>query len=335
MKSAAVAATAALALGFFAACAPRGVRGGSSTQLEIPRALDSAPSATANTARSPTAIPPATLAVIQPATPLRGANGLACFDRHVAVAEALGDRVVQLSADGSLAAAYLAVRPARARRSGVRRCGRAVRHGGRVGRSVASWPGRKLEHDRARARRRETASRAIAAVGSSSAPACSATHCSRSIPTGDAPPRKIAHDLGCPNAMVADDAGARGPAPASAGKVVRVRIADGASTVLADGLRAPSAVKRAPDGALVVLESATGAIRALGDGSNGPAPAWSSRTSHLVSTASRRAAIRRWSRTSSRERSSLSSHGLRAPGFSIRLVSRAHVVSRKPARICW
>jgi sugar lactone lactonase YvrE len=47
------------------------------------------------------------------------------------------------------------------------------------------------------------------------------------------------------------------------GSVVRVGIADGTKASVATGLRAPAAVKLAPDGTLVVLESGTGAIRAL------------------------------------------------------------------------
>lgn len=261
MKRAAVAAAAALALGCLAACAPSGVRAGSA--LEIPRALDAAPPTT-RAAFTPTALPPATLAVVQPATPLRGANGLSCYDRHVVVAEALGDRVLQLSADGSMQPLILPpglrgptdllYDDAGALFVTASAAGEVWRRG-----PEGNWSAIARGLSGVSGIARERGGRLF--VGT-----CQLGEALFELdPTGATPPRKIAHDLGCPKAMVADDVGGLVVPLATAGKVVRVRIADGAATVLADHLRAPSVVARTPDGALVVLESGTGAIRALGD----------------------------------------------------------------------
>jgi sugar lactone lactonase YvrE len=266
----AVDATAALAFGLLAACAAPAVRGvAASPQAEIAQALGAVPPA--KTALLPSAVSPLTLTVLNAATPLRGANGLACFDQHVFVAEALGDRVLRLSADGSVeplsmppglrgpddlvfddggALFVTAAASGEVWRRGPEGSWRAVARGLPGANGIARDRGGRLF------------------VGT-----CALGDALYEIdPTGSAPPRKIAHDLGCPNAMVADDAGALVVPLLAAGKVVRIRVADGASTVLADGLRAPSAVKHAPDGSLVVLESATGVVRALADGAGGHGP---------------------------------------------------------------
>jgi sugar lactone lactonase YvrE len=89
---------------------------------------------------------------------------------------------------------------------------------------------------------------------------------------GSGTPRVIARNLGGPNAMsVAADGQLIVPL-LTRGEVVRVDPTTGRSTVVVSGLRAPTAVKLAPDGAAVILDGATGEIRLLPaplDGSSG------------------------------------------------------------------
>jgi len=265
VRRGAVAVAAALALGSVAACAPQVRRDG--TADEVARAFDQR--ATAVSATAATALPPAQLSLVHAPTPLRGANGLACFDRHLVVAEALGDRLLRVSADGSLEPLALpsglqgpddlVFDDAGALFVTAAASGEVWRRG-----PEGSW---------------STVARGLRGVNAIARAPSGRLFVSTCVlgdglyevdPAGSAPPREIARDLGCPNAMVADDDGTLVVPLLTAGKVVRVAGADGSSTVLADGLRAPSAVKRAPDGSLVVLEAASGVIRALGGATPGP-----------------------------------------------------------------
>lgn len=263
MRSGAVAALSALALGLFGACASRPpVR--NDTAAEFARAVRDAPEeGVANGA--PSALPPATLEVVQPATALRGANGLACIERRVAVAETLGNRMVLLSADGGLEpvelpsglagpddllidtdGALLVAAPA---------AGEVWRRAPRGGWSklLAGLPGVNAI--------------ALAPDGRLFVGTCASGDGLFEIDrTSGTAPRPIASGLGCPNAMVADADGTLVVPLLSRGTVVRLRVADGSTTTIASGLRAPTAVRRAPDGSLVVLEAATGAIHSLGKG---------------------------------------------------------------------
>lgn len=264
MRSGAVAALSALALGLVGACASRPpVR--DDTAAEFARAVRGAPEeAVANGA--PSALPPATLEVVQPATPLRGANGLACIDRRVVVAEALGNRVVLLSADGGLES--LELPPGMAGPDDLlidadgallvtaRAAGELWRRVPRGGWSklLTGLPGVNAI--------------ALAPDGRLFVGTCGSGDGLFEIDrTGRTAARPIATDLGCLDALVADADGTLVVPLISRGAVVRVRVADGSTTTIASGLRAPTAVRRAPDGSLVVLESATGAIRSLGNGS--------------------------------------------------------------------
>lgn len=266
MKAGAIAGSAALALAWTTACGPRRLPEDTATRVAL---AVGAQSESARSARGPSALSPATLSVVQPATPLRGANGLACRDRQLVVAEALDDRVLLVAANGSFepiplpsgvrgpedvafapggdlyvtASASGEVWRRRASDGGwdaVARglpgvSGIAIDDGGRVFAGTCAPDGRLVELD----------------------------------PAGQGAPRVVATGLACPGAMVADTAGTLVVPLRDTGSVVRIRIEDGTKATVEAGLRAPVAVERAPDGTLVVLESATGAIRSLsasGDG---------------------------------------------------------------------
>lgn len=260
MRAGAVAGSAALALALAAACGPRPLPDDVAARMAL--AVGSG-SETEHASDGPSALSPATLTVLQAPTPLRGANGLACRDRQLIVAETLADRLLVVAADGSFEPLTLpsgvrgpddlAFAPngdlyVTAATSGEvwrRRAGDggwdaiarglpgvdgvAIGDDGRVFAGVCGPDGRIVELDG----------------------------------VGRRPPRVVTTGLGCPGAMVADTDGTLVVPLLEAGSVIRVRIDDGTRDTLATGLRTPVAVERAPDGTLVVLESATGSIRKL------------------------------------------------------------------------
>jgi len=268
VRSSAVAVLAALALGFVDGCSARPPR--DDTAAELARALGGATEESGATT-GPAALPPATLDVVQPPTPLRGANGLACVERRVAVAEALGDRIVFLSPDGTvepldiprglsgpddllLDASGALVATGAASGNVWRRQPR-----GGWSKLVADLPG-------------------VNAIAQSPDGRLFVSACGHGDGlyeidrAGGSATRRIAADLGCPNAMLAEADGTLIVPLLERGSVVRVGVAGGTTTTLASGLRAPTAVRRAPDGSLVVLESGTGAIRSLGSGAPASGP---------------------------------------------------------------
>lgn len=265
MRGGAIAGSAALALALTTACGPR--RLPDETAARVALAVG-AQGDSDRASGGPSALSPASLTVLQAATPLRGANGVACRDRQLVVAETLGDRLLRVDASGGFepvtlpsgargpdgvafapngdlyvaAAASGEVWRRRASDGGwdsVARglpgaSGIAVDDGGRVFVGLCSTDGRIVELDS----------------------------------TGQRSPRVVATGLGCPGGMVADAAGMLVVPLRDAGSVVRIGVGDGTKTTIATGLHTPVAVGRAPDGALVVLEAATGAIRAV-DGAEG------------------------------------------------------------------
>lgn len=268
MRSGAVAVLAALALGFVDGCSARPPR--DDTAAEIARAMGGT-AEESGAPTGPTALPPATLDVVQPPTPLRGANGLACVDRRVAVAEALGDRVVLLSADGSAEPLDMPRGLSGPDDVLLDASGALVVTGaasGNVWRREPRGGWSKLAGDLPGAN----------AIAQAPDGRLFVSTCGRGDGlyevdrAGGSAPRRIAADLGCPNAMLAEPDGTLIVPLLERGTVVRVGTADGATTTLASGLRAPTAVRRAPDGSLVVLESGTGAIRSLDTGVPGAGP---------------------------------------------------------------
>lgn len=268
MRAGAIAGSAALALALTTACGSRRLTDDTAARVAL---AVGAQGESERATKGPSALSPATLSFVLPASPLRGANGLACRDRQLVIAEALGDRVLRVAADGGIepialpsgvrgpddvafapngdlyvtAATSGEVWRRRASDGGWDAIARglpgvngiAVDDGGRVFVGTCAADGRVFELD----------------------------------PAGGRLPRVVASGLACPNAMVADTDGTLVVPLLDAGSVVRIRIDDGGKATLATGLRAPVAVKRAPGGALVVLESATGVIRALPASSDGGA----------------------------------------------------------------
>jgi sugar lactone lactonase YvrE len=254
----AVAGSAALALALATACGPPRLPDDSAARVAV-----GARASAERAAGGPTALPPATLSFVRPATPLRGANGLACRDRQVLVAEAVGDRVLRVAADGSFESIPLP--------SGVRGP-RDLAVDGRGDLYVAAAGSGEVWRQRASDGGWNVVARglpevsgiAVNARGRVFAATCDGEGRIVELdPEGRGSPRPLANGLGCPRAMTAEGEDALIAPLRSAGSVVRVGIADGARRTVAEGLRVPAAVRRAPDGSVVVVESATGVIREL------------------------------------------------------------------------
>jgi sugar lactone lactonase YvrE len=266
LRASAIAVVSALALGSLAACASS-TRVPDDAAAELARALD--PSDTlagiAGAARrSPAALPPARLEVLHAATPLRGANGLACRDRHLAVTEALGNRVWRVAASGSLEAVSLPSGLLGPDDVAIDDAGTlyvVAAGSSQVWRRApdGSWTvlARDLPGPSAIAL---AGARLFAATGIRDGAVYELD------PSGVSPPHAIATGLDVPSAMASDGDAALLVPLRSAGTVMRIDLAGGARTTIAEGLQVPIAVKRAPDGRFVVLESATGAIKSIGDG---------------------------------------------------------------------
>jgi sugar lactone lactonase YvrE len=212
----------------------------------------------------PTALPPGALTVLQPPTPLRGANGLACQERRLLIAQAVGNAIARLAADGSGEPLALPSGLAGPDDLAVDEAGTlfvTAAASGTVWRRDAGGSWRAIA----------TALPGANGIALDPGGRLFVTSCVLDggdgiwevDPQGARPPRAVARDLGCPNAMTADAPGSLVVPLLAKGEVVRVRADDGSVERVARGLRAPTAVKRAPDGSLVVLESGTGAIRAL------------------------------------------------------------------------
>ena len=260
MKAGAIAGSAALALALTTACGPRRLPDDTATRVALAVGVQSEGE---RATRGPSALSPATLSVVQPATPLRGANGLACRDRQLVVAEALDDRVLIVAANGSFEPIALP--------SGVRGPDDVAfapagdlyvtaSGSGEVWRRRASDGG----WDAVARGLQDVKSITIDDGGRIFAGTCAPDGRIVEVdPASHGAPRVVATGLACPGAMVADTDGTLVVPLREAGTVVRIRIDDGSKRTVESGLRAPVAVERAPDGTLVVLESATGAIRSL------------------------------------------------------------------------
>lgn len=260
MRSSAVAGSAALALALITGCGARRVS--DETAARVALAVETQGPSRAP-ASGPVALSPASLRFVQPPTPLRGANGLACRDRQLIVAESLGERVLRVTADGGFEALSL---PSAVRHpEGVAfapngdllvvatAAGEVWRRHGfdggwqPIARGIADATGVAIDD----------AGRIF--IGS-----CASGGTVLEV-DGDAQqaPRVVTRGLSCPGAMVADADGSLIVPLPDAGAVVRIRAADGKTTALASDLRVPIAVRRAADGQLVVLEAATGTVRAV------------------------------------------------------------------------
>lgn len=260
MKVGAVAGSAALALAMATACGPPRLPDDTAARVAL---AVGARSSAERTAGGPTAMSPATLSFVQPPTPLRGANGLACRERQLLVAEALGGRVLRVAADGSFESIPLPSGVRGPRDLAVDGAGNvyvAAAVSGEVWRQRASdggWNVVARGLSEASGITLDARGRVFAAICDDDGRIVELD------PEGRGAPRPVASGLGCPGAMTADGDQALIVPLRTAGSVVRVGLADGVSGTVAEGLRVPTAVERAPDGTLVVVESATGVIREL------------------------------------------------------------------------
>lgn len=258
MRRRAVAVLAALALGCGSGCTSSRVP--DDTTAALARAIRGTPEGGAG----PSALPPATLEVLVPPTPLRGANGVACVDRRVAVAETLGDRVVLLSADGVIEPLALPpglVGPDDLLLDADGSLLITAATSGEIWRrpTVGAWGKLASGLHGLNGIARTPDGRLFAST-------CALGDALYEISESGAAPRSVATGLGCANAMAGDGDGTLVAPLVDRGTVVRIRVGDGSTTTLARGLAAPTAVRRAPDGSLVVLEAGTGAVRSLGSG---------------------------------------------------------------------
>lgn len=265
MRSSAIAGSAALALALVTGCGSRRLSDDTAARVALAVGSQGAERAAAS---GPVALSPATLGFLHRPTPLRGANGLTCRDRQLVVAEALGGRVLRISAGGNLEEIALP--------SAIRRP-----------QDVAFAPNGDLLVTASAAgdvwRRRaadggwDSLARGIADLsgiavddaGRTFVGSCSADGKLLELGSGgQRTPRVVASGLPCPGVMLADRDGSLVVPLRDSGSVVRVRVDDGATVALASGLHAPVAVARAADTGVVVLEAGTGAVRTVpGDGS--------------------------------------------------------------------
>lgn len=268
MRAGAIAGSAALALALTTACGPR--RLPDETAARVALAVG-AQGDGEHASGGPSAMSPATLTVLQPATPLRGANGVACRDRQLVVAEELDDRLLRVDASGAFEPVTL---PSGARGPD----GVAFAPNGDL--YVTATTSGEVWRRRAGDGGWDSIARGLQGVGGIAVDdggrvfvaLCSADGTVVELDSaGHGSPRTVATGLGCPGKMVADADGTLVVPLRDAGSVVRIAVGDATKTTVATGLHSPAAVGRAPDGALVVLEAATGAIRTIDGSGNGEA----------------------------------------------------------------
>lgn len=269
MRASATAVLAALALGTLGACAASSLRGPDEAASELAHALRSsgvAPGASAfgSGRRAPTALPPARLEILHAPTPLRGANGLACRERHLAVTEALGDRVWRVAATGVLEPVSLPSGLRSPRDVAIDDAGTLY-----VAASASGEVWRRTPDGRWDVVGRDLPEVSGVALGNGRLYAVTAIPGGALVeldPSGAGGTRVIADGLDVPSAVASDGRGALLVALLGSGSVVRIDAVSGARTTIAEGLQAPLAVEHAPDGTFVVLEAGTGAVKSLGDG---------------------------------------------------------------------
>jgi sugar lactone lactonase YvrE len=199
--------------------------------------------------------------VVVPASPLRGANGLACTGGRLFVASAAGDAIAEVTAAGAVvpiavpdaltAPDDLAFTPegdllATSMRGGS--VWRRSRDG--TWREVAgALPGAN--------------GIAVAKDGRIFATQCFFADAVTEITSDGAAPRTIARELGCPNGLFVDRAGSLVVPLLEKGELVRIDPQNGAITRLRGGLAQPTAAESDRDGGILVLEGASGAILRL------------------------------------------------------------------------
>jgi len=222
----------------------------------------------AGTAAEPSSLARATgtqrLETILPATPLRGAGGLACRDGQVYVAEPLVDRVSAIQATGSvtrIGTPHGFVRPVDL----------AFDDAGVMYVATADVGGAWRREPAGQWSRIATELSDLGGIALSPSGEVILSECARggrllrANPTGGAA-TSIATGLGCPGRIHVEDDGTILVPLRESGQVVAIDPATKAKTVLATGLDIPSAVARTPDGGRVVLEAGTGWIRSLPGG---------------------------------------------------------------------
>jgi sugar lactone lactonase YvrE len=259
VRASAIAGSAALAFALVTGCGPK--RLPDDTAARVALAVGTQGEGQRAT-KGPTALSPATLTFEHAPTPLRGANGLACRDRQLLVAEPRGNRLLRVAADGSFEAIPL---PSAVRGPDDL----AVAPNGDL--YVTASTSGEVWRQRASDGSWDAVARGLPDVSGVTVDAggrvfvgtCASDGRILELDSTGRAPRVVTGGLACPESMVAGSDGQLVVPLLEAGSVMRIGIDAGTKEPIATGLRAPSAVKRAPDGALVVLESGTGVIRTL------------------------------------------------------------------------
>lgn len=251
------AAVAALASLVLAQCSRHGA-----ADRVVPGELARALRAGETARRGPEAVPPASLTVVHATSPLRDASGLACHERRLLVAQPVADRLTRLAADGSEEPVPLPPGLQGPEDLAIDEAGTlfvSAAASGAVWRRDPDGTWRSIASDLPGA-----TGIALDPDGRLFVGTCVVDDALYEVdPQGARPPRTIARDLGCPGAMVADGPGSLVVPLRASGEVVRIRTDLGVRETLASALATPTAVGRAPDGSLVVLEAATGDVRPL------------------------------------------------------------------------
>lgn len=201
------------------------------------------------------------LETIWPATPLRGAGGLACHEGRILVTEPLFDRISVVAPDGNVSRLATPSKLERPEDIAVDSSGRLFVVGGFAG---ALW-------------RRDTSGswhelngQLIEPIGVAVVDAgLLVSDCGRggrllllSAETG-AVERVVTSDIGCGGRIHSGRSGTVVLPLADRGRVIEVDLATGSRTTLLDGLDLPSAVGNAGEEALVALDAGTGRIHAI------------------------------------------------------------------------
>lgn len=218
------------------------------------------------TAQHPEGVGSTQIEVRIPPSALRGADGLACHGGQAFVSEESVDRIREVRADGSLAAvttpralggpSHLAFDDAGNLFVAARRSASVWRRdsGGswqEIARDLHGLSGLSVSEGRVWL-----------------------SHCgvddALSVIDEGGNVRRVAENLGCPTGLLAEGETLFVPL-VDHGRVLRVDANSGERTRIASRLEVPVAVRRAPDGALLVLEARTGQIRQI-DGHSDAGP---------------------------------------------------------------
>ena len=206
---------------------------------------------------APRAVGSTRLEVVLPASPLRGANGIACHEGVAFVAQALADRVSELRPDGGTSVLALP--------DGASGPDDLAFDGSGNLLVTAAVSGSLWQRSPAGAWT-ELATNIPGANAIAIAPGDQAVFVSQcfsadallAIARSGGPPKAILRNAGCPNAMFVEKDGQLVVPLTSRDELIRVNPNSGVRSRLASGLHGPVAAKAGPNGEIFVLEEQDG-----------------------------------------------------------------------------